>query len=444
MDQQPSNPQTPIEGAPQTPAQPPVVPNKNKRYLMLGAGVVVVAIVIGIVVGLSSHGKKTEDAQKATAPTLTVGSHPYLYACNALTRDDIKKAGATLRDDKGGEAVSAIQAIPYDQTPGGRYDLAKTTEDPLLSGAVTSNCDYLLSDFTSFDQKHVKITVNQYPDADQAQKIFKTRQDNKKGTPFPSYKNTSWVESESSSSKNSDITAAFLLDNRVVELKYSVGNVTPDTAATKLDSLATTIVKNLSNTATATKPYNFSNLGSIGTTKLADACHALNFKKADAILGDLHYEQTNVDNDYKYGKTSANSPGISAQCSVHFRYAADDAKQPDYRTQSFTDAETRFPNELVLSIASYPSQTEATSAVEGLKKSKTTAVDFSYGATSFAYTQTDSTLGYPTTAHHFLTVHGGSVISVSVSEGTVQKPYVSTVKNVTTAQAKQLLDSLNL
>ncbi len=447
MDQQPNvTPETPITQTPtQTPTPTPTPPpNNNKRYLIIGAGALLVIIVV--VIALLFSGKKdTKDQNKtAAAPTLTVGSHPYLYACNALTRDDIKKAGATLRDDKGGEAVTSTQAIPYDQTSGGNYDLAKTIEDPLLLGVVTSKCDYLLSNFTSFDQKHIAVSINQYPSTETAQKVFKTHQTSTKGTPFASFKNTSLVDNESSS-RDDTVTATILLGNRVVELKYSIGNATPDNASTKLDGLATTIVHNLSNTATATKPHDFSNLGSIGSTKLIDACHALDFKKADGILGGLHYEQASVTNDYKYGKISENSPAISAQCSVHFRYAEDDAKQPDYKSESYKDTETRFPSQLVLSVASYPNANEAANAVLGLKKIKaSTAVDFAYGNTSFAYTQSSNTLGFPTTAHNFMTVKGGSVITVSVIQGEVTKPYTSTVKTVTTDQAKQLLDSLNL
>jgi hypothetical protein len=43
-----------------------------------------------------------------------------------------------------------------------------------------------------------------------------------------------------------------------------------------------------------------------------------------------------------------------------------------------------------------------------------------------------------------MTVHGGSVITVSIMQGEVKKPYESTVKTITTDQAKQLLDSLQL
>ncbi len=435
MDEQPTN----------SPEIPTTKRNKNKLYIILGICLLAVIVVVGVIISILSAVNNGSNGQKAsTAPTLTVGTYPYLYACNALSRDDIKKAGADLRDDKGGEAVTATQAIPYDQTPGGRYDLSKTIEDSLLSGTVNSKCDYILSEFSSFDQKHVIVSVSQYPSVEAAQKIFKTRQASNKGAPFPSLKDTSLVQSDSFS-RDDTVTAAILLENRVIELKYSVGNVTADNAPAKLDGLATTIVKNLNNTATATKPYNFSNLGSIGDTKLIDACSALNFKKADEILGNLHYEQTKVSNDYKYGKISESSPGISSQCSVHFRYGDDDAKQPDYKKQGFADLQTRFPNELTLSIASYPSASEATSAVQGLKKSKSdTAVDFNYGDTSFAYTQSDTSLGFNSTAHHFMTVHGGSVVTVSIAQGEVAKPYTSTVKTITTDDAKKLLDSLNL
>ena len=436
MDQQPNY---------SDPEIPTTKHNKNKLYIILGVCLLGVLVMAGAIIGLLSLANKGGDSQKPTEPTLTVGSFPYLYACNALSRDDIKKAGADLKDDKGGEAVTASQAIPYDQTPGGRYDLAQTIEDSLLSGTVTSKCDYILSEFSSFDQKHVTVSLSQYPSVENAQKIFKTRQDTQKGTPFPSLKDKSVVAGKDASSRDGEITASILLDNRIAELKYSIGNVTEEDAPTKLDGLATTIVKNLSDTATAAKPHDFSGLGSIGDTKLIDACNALNFKKADDILGNLHYEQTKVTDDYKYGKISENSPAISSQCSVHFRYGEDDSKQPDYKKQSFGDIQTRFPNQLVLSVAAYPSATDATNAVQGLKKSKSDkAVDFSYGDTSFAYTQTDKMSGFNTTAHNFMTVKDGSVITISVIQGEVKKPYEATIKPVTTEQAKQLLDSLNL
>jgi hypothetical protein len=421
---------------------PPTSPNRSKLYVIIG---VCLLAVIAIGAGITFLANKGQDGQKkATSPTLMVGSYPYLYACNALTRDDIKKAGANLRDDKGGETVTATQAVPYDQTPKSQYDLAKTIEDPLLSGVVTSKCDFIIAQLDSFNQDRVGISISQYPNIDTAKNNFKSRQSTTKGTPFPSLKDTSLVESEDSSG-DGNVTAAILLGNRVIELKYGLGNVTPANANTKLDGLATTIVKNLSDTDTASKPHDFSNLGTIGTTKLIDACHAADFKKADEILGGLHYEQTRVTNDYKYGKVSSTSPGISAQCSVDFRYAADDSKQPDYKKQRFAEIQTRFPNQYIVSVASYPSAAEATSAVLGLKKSKSdTAVDFSYGDTSFAYTQTDTSSDFPTTTHHFMTVKGGSVITVSVSQGEVSSPYASTVKTITTDQAKQLLDSLHL
>lgn len=438
MDQQPTNNfETPTSAPTPVPAR-----NRSKLYVLIGVCLLaVIAIGVGIVFLLN---KGHSDQKKATHPTLTVGSYPYLYACNAFTRDDLQKAGANLRGDKAGEAVTATQAVPYDQTPRGQYDLAKTIEDPLLAGVVTSKCDFIISELDSFSQKHVGVSVSQYPNIDTAKNNFKSRISATKGTPFPSLKDTSLVEAEDSSGDGS-ITGVILLDNRIVELKYGLGNVTIANASTKLDGLATTIAKNLNDIDTASKPYDFSNLGSIGTTKLIDACHAADFKKADEVLGGVHYDQTRVTNDYKYGKVSSTSPGISAQCSVDFRYVADDSKQPDYKKQHFADIQTRFPNQYVVSVISYPSAAEATNAVLGLKKSKADlAVDFSYGDTSFAYTQTDSLSDFPVTAHHFMTVKGGSVITVSISQGEVASPYQSTVKTITTDQAKQLLDSLHL
>jgi len=452
MDQQPNNnPQAPMQApmsapTPQAPAPAPTPmqprPNRNKLYLMVGIGLVVLII---IVVGLlsMSHKKGDTGRKSLSSPTLTVGSYPYLYACNALGRDDIKKAGANLRSDMGGEAIDATQAVPYDQTPGGHYDLAKTIEDSLLSGVVTSKCDFIIGQLDSFEQNRVGVTVSQYPNIDTAKNNFKERLATTKGSPFPSFKDTSLVEADDPSGDGS-VTALILLGNNIVELKDGLGNVTAANASTKLDGLAQTIVKNLSDVNTASKPHDFSNLGSIGSTKLIDACHAADFKKVDEVLGGVHYEQTHVNNDYKYGKTSATSPAISSQCSVDFRYSADDAKQPDYRKQRFSEIQTRFPNQYIVSVASYPSAAEATSAVQGLKRSKTsTAIDFNYGDTSFAYTQTSNS-DFPVTAYNFMTVHGGSIITVSISQGEVTAPYTSTVKTITTDQAKQLLDSLHL
>jgi len=446
MDQQPSsNPQAPMQAplSTQTPGPTPTPPRRNQSKLYIIIGICLVVLII-LVVGLLAVTKKTGNNKKSlTGPTLTVGSYPYLYACNALSRDDIKKAGANLRNDMGGEAISATQAIPYDQTPGGHYDLAKTIEDSLLEGVVTSKCDFIIGQLDSFEQNRVSVSISQYPNIDTAKNNFKTRRATTKGSSFTSFKDTSLVDAGDPSGDGS-VTAAILLDNNIVELKYGFGNVTAANANTKLDGLAQAIVKNLSDVNTASKPHDFSNLGSIGTTKLIDACHAADFKKVDEVLGGVHYDQTHVDNDYKYGKTSATSPAISSQCSVDFRYSADDSKQPDYRKQRFAEIQTRFPNQYVVSVASYPSAAEATSAVEGLKRSKTdTAVDFNYGGTSFAYTQTDDS-DFPVTAHHFMTVHGGSVITVSISQGEVSSPYTSTVKTITTDQAKQLLDSLKI
>jgi len=431
-----------MDQQPDTTSQPPVAePRKKKLSIALGVGLLLVIVIIAGIFALTSKNQTSQ--RSANNQTLTVGPHPYLYACNALTRDDIQAAGVNLSPDKGGESVESVQAIPYDQTPSGHYDLAKTVEDPLLKGMVSSKCDYIFTVASSGVQKHVTVTVNQYPDSRSAQQIFKNRQDTAKGAPFASLKNTSFVES--AADKDDAVTAAIVLDNRVVELKYGIGNVTPDNAATKLDSLASTIVRNLSNTTSAAKPHDFSGLGTIGSTKLIDPCSALDFKKADEVLGGLHYDQSNVTNDYKYGKASQSAPGISAQCSVHFRYAADDAKQPNYQSQKFDELATRFPNQLILSVASYPSMSEAISAVEGLRKSKSaTAEDFAYGDTSFAYTQVSNSLGFDTTTHHFMTVNGGSVITVSVSQGEVKKPYESTTKEITANQAKQLLDALRL
>ncbi len=426
------------------PTPTPTPPKRNRSKLYVTIGICVLAVII-IAVGLLSAANKTGTNKKSpSGPTLTVGAYPYLYACNALSRDDIKKAGADLRSDMGGEAVTATQAIPYDQTPGGQYDLAKTIEDSLLSGVVTSKCDFIIGELDSFEQKRVGVSISQYPNIDTAKNNFKSRIATTKGVPFPSFKDTSLVDADDPSGDGS-VTAAILLDNRVVELKYGLGNVTSANASTKLDDLAQTIVNNLSDVNTASKPHDFSNLGHIGSTKLIDACHAADFKKVDELLGGVHYEQTRVTNDYKYGKVSSTSPGISSQCSVDFRYSADDSKQPDYKKQRFAEIQTRFPNQYVVSVASYPSAAEATSAAEGLKRSKSdTAVDFTYGDTSFAYTQADTSSGFPVTAHHFMTVRGGSVITVSISQGEVSSPYTSTVKTITTDQAKQLLSSLHL
>lgn len=442
MDQQPSsNPQAPMQAPLPAPTPTPPQRNRSKLYIIIGISLLVLIIVV---VGLLSMTKKTGTNKKSlTGPTLTVGSNPYLYACNALGRDDLKKAGATLRSDMGGEAITATQAVPYDQTPGGHYDLAATIEDSLLSGVVTSKCDFIISQLDSFEQKRVGVSISQYPNIDTAKNNFKTRLTTTKGSPFPSFKDTSLVDADDPSGDGS-ITAVILLDNNIVELKYGLGNVTAANASTKLDGLAQTIVHNLSDLNTASKPHDFSNLGSIGSTKLIDACHAADFKKVDEVLGGVHYEQTHVTNDYKYGKTSASSPAISSQCSVDFRYSADDAKQPDYKKQRFSEIQTRFPNQYIVSVASYPSAADATSAVQGLKRSRSdTAINFNYGDTSFAYTQTSSS-DFPVTTYHFMTVHGGSVVTVSISQGAVSSPYTSTVKTITTDQAKQLLDSLHL
>jgi hypothetical protein len=424
-------------------APSPVSSNRNHNKFYVIIGVCILAVII-VTLGFMLFNHNSSPKKPATGPTLTVGSHPYIYACNALGRDDIKKAGGELRGDKAGEAVTATQAVPYDQTPGGRYDLAKTIEDSLLEGVVTSKCDFIIGEPDSFEQKRVGVTVSQYPNSDTAENNFKTRLTTTKGAPFSSFKDTSFVDAGDPSGDGS-VTAVILLDNSVVELKYGLNNVTAANANTKLDGLAQTIVKNLSDLTIATKPHDFSNLGTIGTTKLIDACHAADFKKADEILGGVHYEQTRVTNNYKYGKASSTSPGISAQCSVDFRYSADDSKQPEYKKQRFAQIQTRFPNQFIVSVASYPSAADATNAVIGLKKLKSdTAVDFTYGETSFVYTQTDTSSDFPVTAHHFVTVNGGSVITVSVSQGEVSSPYTSTVKTITTDQAKQLLDSLHL
>ena len=434
MDQTPSNPEIPTTKR-----------NKNKLYIIIGVSLLLAIAVVGAIMSLVNFRNTVNEQRSISAQALKVGPYPYVYACTAFGRDDIKKVGADLKDDMNGESFTATQAIPASQTASDRFDLIKTVEDPLSTGMVTSSCDFSQSDFETFESKGVKLSIDQYPNPKLAQNVFKGRQNYAKGSSFPSLKDTSLVEGKSFTPHSNEVVADILLDNKMIELKYDMGNVSLKDAPQKLDGLASTIVKNLSDTAVSTKPHDFSNLGSIGKTKLPDACNATDFKKADSILGGIHYDQTNVDEEHKYGKISAGSPAISSQCVVHFRYKEDDSKVPDFKGQKFDVAETRFPNQFYVTLSSYPTAEDAKNAVNGLKRAQAdTAVDFNYGDTSFAYTRADEagTYDFASTAHNFMTARGGTVITVSIDQGEVKTPYTSTVKTITTDQAKQLLDSL--
>lgn len=433
-----------MEQTPSSPEIPTTKRNKNKLYIIIGISLLLAIAIIGAIVSLISFRNTVNEQRSISDQALKVGSYPYVYACTAFSRDDIKKAGADLKDDMAGESFTLIQAIPPNQTPSNRFDLIKTVEDPLAVGMVSSRCDFSQADFDTFEAKNVKLSIDQYPDEKIAQKIFKGKQSYAKGEAFPSLKDTSLVEEKNLTPNSNSITADILLGNKMIELKYDMGNISIKDAPKKLDNLASTIVKNLNNTAVSTQPHNFSNLGSIGKTKLPDACSATDFKKADGILDGIHYDQTNVTQEHKYGKVSQNSPAISSQCVVHFRYKEDDSKVPDFKGQKFDVAETRFPNQLYITLSSYPTAEDAKNAVNGLKRSKTdTAIDFNYGDTSFAYTRVDNgTYDFSSTAYNFMTVRDGTVITVSVDQGEVKDPYVSTVKSITTDQARQLLDSL--
>jgi|GEM_PF-1264782 len=442
----------------------------NNKNLFIALGVcafVIVVALIGLFMALGSRSEVTTQknsdgmSDPATAPqgVLTVGNYPYRFACSALSREDIKKVSDNLLpDNMNDERFTEKQATPYNQTPSDRRDLLKTIEDPLLAGgsspaSVESKCEFTIAPLASDSRKSVELSVKQFKSASEAKRSFMNRASYTKGAPFASLKGMSLINGEDRKidpSYPDTVESYILVNNALVELTYGLGNITPDQAATKLDSLAVQIKKNLEGDSAATKPHSFTGITTNGSTKFVDACNAFDFSKASSIYGDVTYDQTKVDGDHQYGKDSSyGGDTLTSSCNVQFRYKEDGSKQPDVKTQKFTETGSRFPNTFTIEITMYPTAAAATAAVQENKaqlprRSLLTPVDFTYGNASLAFTQDTTFNKVKSTAHHYKVAKGGMVIDFSIDQAELTAPYTSTVKTITTEQAKRLFDSLKL
>lgn len=433
-------------------------PTQSKKAFYIVFITAVVALIIGVIglLALLSMPSKTNTSSSTsldTAPegALTVGNAPYLYACNVLSRDDIASTVAQLPASKVGEQASSTQAIPASQTTDKKYDLLKTQEGSRFSAdSITSKCAYTLTEADA--RKSIEVTLTEYASGLKANEQFNAKKSYMQGSlTYKSLPLTSLIDPRNGKVEGiiPDSVDSFLAaKNVVIELRYSMGDSTPQDAPTKLDALATHIVDNVKNTDKSIKPYNFDSISTIGSTKFVDACQALDFAKLSSVYGEMVYDRSNVTSTQAYGKVDPTSTTIRSNCQASFRYQEDSSKLPDIKTQTLSQMSTRYPNRIELEIVAYTSPEAATTALakekqDLPKKTLLHPFDFAYGSASLGFTQDTSLLGVKSTTSQYEAVKGAYVINFSVNQGNITTPYQSTVKVLTNDQAKKVYDSFS-
>lgn len=429
----------------------------QKLFLALG-GVLAIGLLAAGVFWVSQLQKSTNSRQPDKQ--LSVGSHPYAYACSVVSR----------------ESLSAALNLPAETftTQSERF-ASLTTQTDLAQQAgdepVVASCLFTLE--TASSSRSLSISLDQHKDESAAARAYATLRDNARAnyphpalvSNLPSLGDQAFLLPPVPDSQANTFYAYALQGNTVVTYTYepSADDADPQGLAVKFntgrilgqtDRVMGQVVANLKDVQGASKAVVFDGIVSNGPTPLVDVCSRLNLSN---INRDFTIETDNLGLTGVYTlqpkqATEADGqkiPTIFSGCSLAFRHEADKlaqdkAGQTGLRLQRLD----QFPHNMQIISLGFKDQQDTdrgwASALDSADKSGAQKTDLpGLGERAYKTSNRDSNAQADTKGDVYVIQKGKRITTIIVTQHALATPYISNTETLPDDKIKQLFTNLD-